>query len=1185
MFSTTSVNNLQLVSEESLLTKIIVEHYIADFINLLTTWREVRVGQVPWTTLHCPLPTPIGKMKYKILSTNLKMTQTHWSKKHSSSSSTLVWIWSSGWSSTYSHNTKSFYHFYITFIPRWVGFEVKKISHLHFIFNFTVLLTFETGPCTLTRLTFPPLHCKLQRWVEVDMMKIFNLHFILNSAELLEVIKHAVSSTPILLTRRQSNKLQHILNGNIRKKFINFTDIIFQNIPGRKNVADVQIALDVIILHFKPAILGLGEVDLTKLQQCHHPGYQLVSGRQLNSKSIRVNVLIKNGLEYEELDLSNEVPTCTIKYGGWNLCFIYREWRKSGRQDTRSIPQQNERWDTMIPQWDSLEGKSLVIGDFNHCILHGNLPYQRQFDHIRNTILENFLLDGWVQMVQDETRFQHHDHPSLLDHVYVTDVSYVELVFNSPVIDSDHHAIGVRLRHDGQVNHRKIITKRDIEGIDTKEFERLFLTSNLEDIFVEPEVDNAVKHLNDRVVGILDHLSPKTQIVINPKCSPWITKEIQEDLFIRKRLHQTAQKTGLQEDWTSWKTFRNLLRNKMRRAEENFTKKWLNDDDVSTKWTRIKDYSGLNKDSTHADMEIQTNFGKTKSGPILSRFMNQFFKTKVDRLKSKTSPDLQKSLSYTRRYVQGHTNLFDQEFSFRNTDLDNLRRHLNKLSNTSSIGVDDIPTRVIKKFSKVLMPSILHIINMCLTQSKYPTKWKTGVITPIPKRGDMSLPANWRPIIINCVISKLLERVMNEQLMTYMRENHLDPTTQHAYRQERSCSTAWTELDTFIQHHRDKNWTVALCLTDQSAAFNVLQKDILVGKLQILGFTSSACKLIENYLTGRQTKCTVNGHTSDSINLDSGVGEGSVLGPSLYTLGQVCVSVVCNMVKEEMEEKHGIEVATLSCEYADDVTAAIATKNDHQLQEAVDMMMKQYAEYFSACGLCLNQDKCAVMVIRSKAKTKDIIWNGKPEEKKVKLLGLHVDSKYEFLDHVQHLNKVCSYKLSCIKKISKWLTNENLQEVVRSLVLSQIDYCSEIYLRLAKVRKKVQKLVNAAARVALRENRYANCEKMMKELGWLNADNNYRLQILCSLRRNLSSGTTPYTLQWIDWQTRGGIRTRLIRLSWVKSNKHGKQCFLQAAVKLWNEMELGRKLFANYKAFKDWIHEAIIQKNGNRNLR
>merc|ERR1711923_472330 len=131
-----------------------------------------------------------------------------------------------------------------------------------------------------------------------------------------------------------------------------------------------------------------------------------------------------------------------------------------------------------------------------------------------------------------------------------------------------------------------------------------------------------------------------------------------------------------------------------------------------------------------------------------------------------------------------------------------------------------------------------------------------------------------------------------------MRSNLLDPITQHAYRSNRSCVTAWIDLDTFIQRNRDRNRPVALILTDQSAAFNVLDPDILDGKLELLGFSTTARRLIKNYLTGRKTRCTVNGHTSDCIELHSGVGEGSVLGPCLYTLGQVCVSMVPDITRK-----------------------------------------------------------------------------------------------------------------------------------------------------------------------------------------------------------------------------------------------------------------------------------------------
>ena len=87
--------------------------------------------------------------------------------------------------------------------------------------------------------------------------------------------------------------------------------------------------------------------------------------------------------------------------------------------------------------------------------------------------------------------------------------------------------------------------------------------------------------------------------------------------------------------------------------------------------------------------------------------------------------------------------------------------------------------------------------------------------------------------------------------------------------------------------------------------------------------------------------------------------------------------------------------------------------------------------------------------------------------------------------------------------MSKWLARKNLIAVVESLVLSQVFYCSEIYMRLQKVRTKVKKLVNSAARLVLSRDRYANCAKMLKDLDWLNIDNRYRIQLLISLRRLL----------------------------------------------------------------------------------
>ena len=109
--------------------------------------------------------------------------------------------------------------------------------------------------------------------------------------------------------------------------------------------------------------------------------------------------------------------------------------------------------------------------------------------------------------------------------------------------------------------------------------------------------------------------------------------------------------------------------------------------------------------------------------------MNNYFKEKVQKLKSRTSPDLAKSLAYTQKYVQNHgIRQKDQELSFQNVDWSCVQRHIKTLKNTNAMGVNIIPTLVLKKFMNVLTPAIVHIVNLCLTQSVYPEVWKIGIL-------------------------------------------------------------------------------------------------------------------------------------------------------------------------------------------------------------------------------------------------------------------------------------------------------------------------------------------------------------------------------------------------------------------------------------------------------------------------
>ena len=109
-------------------------------------------------------------------------------------------------------------------------------------------------------------------------------------------------------------------------------------------------------------------------------------------------------------------------------------------------------------------------------------------------------------------------------------------------------------------------------------------------------------------------------------------------------------------------------------------------------------------------------------------------------------------------------------------------------------------------------------------------------------------------------------------------------------------------------------------------------------------------------------------------------------------------------------------------------------------------MMKNFKNYFSVNGLVLNETKCSILVCRPGKKVTELKLGEQSEESFVKLLGLYIDSGYNFATHIQKMKSSVLFKISCIKKISCYLSDKNLRTMVESMVLSKISYCGEIYI-------------------------------------------------------------------------------------------------------------------------------------------
>ena len=201
-----------------------------------------------------------------------------------------------------------------------------------------------------------------------------------------------------------------------------------------------------------------------------------------------------------------------------------------------------------------------------------------------------------------------------------------------------------------------------------------------------------------------------------------------------------------------------------------------------------------------------------------------------------------------------------------------------------SPGIDKISMRVIKDSLPVILPTITSIFNASLTSGVFPSAWKMAEITPIPKECDHEQANNNRPISLLPMLSKVCEKVVLNQVVSYLDINKRLSTEQSGNKKYHSTETSLIETtDTFL-HAIDKKEVTAVVLLDMSKAFDSLDHKILMLKLQDVGMSLGALNWFSSYLSNRQQVVRINSALSGKLTVHSGVPQGSILVPILFSI-------------------------------------------------------------------------------------------------------------------------------------------------------------------------------------------------------------------------------------------------------------------------------------------------------------
>lgn len=217
-------------------------------------------------------------------------------------------------------------------------------------------------------------------------------------------------------------------------------------------------------------------------------------------------------------------------------------------------------------------------------------------------------------------------------------------------------------------------------------------------------------------------------------------------------------------------------------------------------------------------------------------------------------------------------------------ELPHLLSVVKNLDGIKATGLDNITVKLIKNNIDILAVHLLHMFRHWQDCGTYRNELKLGKVVPVYKDGDGSSPSSYRPISVLSVINTIFEKILSTQITSFASKHSIICRNQHGFRSHRSTSSAVLVLTQQVNKALSNNKLAVVVFLDIRKAFDSVNHSILLAKLYDYGFRGRIHKLLKCYLSDRQQRVVIDGFVSSAESVVAGIPQGSVIGPSLFSL-------------------------------------------------------------------------------------------------------------------------------------------------------------------------------------------------------------------------------------------------------------------------------------------------------------